>query len=277
MKGQGKKFSWRGWTTFVTTISFIVDLLSGIILYIAPPGRVANWTNWQVWGLSKDQWGAIHTIFGYVLLFIIAVHIYYNWKMLWNFIWSKVRKAMNLRKEMVGAAIICLIIFMGTLWEMPPFSSTMDLGDYFKDSWEENKVDTPIAHGELLSLQEFANTVKVPVDQIMSALKSKGYKVKNVQQPIVSIAKENNTSPSKLYEVMKVGGVKPETPKSIEGSGMGRKTLEMISSERGLPLEEVLARLKKNGIEAKPKDKLKEIAGRAGKTPMEIFGLIEAK
>ena len=42
MKGQGKKFSWRGWTTFVTTISFIVDLLSGIILYIAPPGRVAN-------------------------------------------------------------------------------------------------------------------------------------------------------------------------------------------------------------------------------------------
>ncbi len=277
MKMQGKKFSWRGWTTFVTAIAFIVDLISGIILYIAPPGRVANWTNWQIWGLSKDQWGAIHTIFGYVLLFIIAVHIYNNWKMLWHFIWSKVRKAMNLRKEMVGAALICLIVFMGTLWEMPPFSSTMDLGDYFKDSWEENKVDTPVAHGELLSLKEFANTVNVPVDQIMSALKSKGYKVKNVQQPIASIAKENNTSPNKLYEAIKVGGVKPEAPKSFEGSGMGRKTLEMISSERGLSLEEVLGRLKENGIKAKPNDKLKEIAGRAGKTPMDIFGLIEAK
>ena len=113
MKTQGKKYSWRGWTTFVTAIAFIVDLISGIILYIAPPGRVANWTNWQVWGLSKDQWGAIHTIFGYVLLFIIAVHIYYNWKMLWNFIWSKIRKALNLRKELVGAALICLIVFMG--------------------------------------------------------------------------------------------------------------------------------------------------------------------
>jgi hypothetical protein len=111
----------------------------------------------------------------------------------------------------------------------------------------------------------------------MSALQSKGYKVKNVQQPIASIAKENNTSPSKLYEVMKVGGVKPEAPKSFEGSGMGRKTLEMISSERGLPLEDVLGRLKENGIKAKPNDKLKEIAGRAGKTPMDIFGLIEAK
>ena len=108
MKGQRKKFSWRGWTTFVTAISFIVDLISGIILYISPPGRVANWTNWSVWGLSKEEWGAIHTIFGYVLLFIIAIHIYYNWKMLWNFIWSKVRKAMNLRKEMVGNVQKCL-------------------------------------------------------------------------------------------------------------------------------------------------------------------------
>ena len=274
MNGQRKKFSWRGWTTFVTAISFIVDLISGIILYISPPGRVANWTNWSVWGLSKEEWGAIHTIFGYVLLFIIAIHIYYNWKMLWNFIWSKVRKAMNLRKEMVGSALICLFIFMGTLWEIPPFSSTMDLGEYFKDSWEENKVDTPVAHGELLSLKEFAATVRVPVDQIMSALKSKGYKVKSIQQPLVSIAKENNTSPDKLYEAMKAEGVKPEAPRSVEGSGMGRKTLETICSENGLPLEEVLARLKKNGIEAKPKDKLKDLAGRAGKTPMEIFGLI---
>ena len=30
-----KKFSWRGWTTFVVAISFIVDTLSGIILYIS--------------------------------------------------------------------------------------------------------------------------------------------------------------------------------------------------------------------------------------------------
>ncbi|MFH1952450.1 MAG: DUF4405 domain-containing protein [Pseudomonadota bacterium] len=65
MAKDRKAFSWRGWTTFVTTISFIVDTLSGIILYIAPPGRVANWTSWQVWGLGREQWVAIHTIFGY--------------------------------------------------------------------------------------------------------------------------------------------------------------------------------------------------------------------
>lgn len=74
---------------------------------------------------------------------------------------------------------------------------------------------------------------------------------------------------------MKAEGVKPEAPKTLEGTGMGRKTLGMISAERGLPLEELLARLKESGIEAKPNDKLKEIATKAGRTPIEIFEFIQ--
>ena len=153
-KNSKKKFSWRGWTTFFVTISFIVDTLSGIILYIAPPGRIANWTNWKVWGMSKGEWEAIHTIFGYVLLIIVALHLYYNWKMFWNFIWSKIRKALNLRWELLTSSIVCLLIFLGTLWNIPPFSSTMELGEYFKDSWEEAKADVPLAHTESSNILE---------------------------------------------------------------------------------------------------------------------------
>ena len=54
-----KGFKWRGMFTFLVVLALVVDAVSGIILYIAPPGRVANWTNWQVWGLGKDQWGAM--------------------------------------------------------------------------------------------------------------------------------------------------------------------------------------------------------------------------
>jgi len=42
----------------VVTISLIVDTLSGVILYIAPPGRVEKWIQWKVWGLTKNQWAA---------------------------------------------------------------------------------------------------------------------------------------------------------------------------------------------------------------------------
>ena len=277
MTDKKKTFSWRGWTTFVTTITFIVDTLSGIILYISPPGRIANWTNWNVWGLSKEEWGAIHTIFGYAVLIIVGVHLYYNWKMFWNFIWSKVRKAFNLKWEMFWATLLCLFIFLGTLWNIPPFSSTMELGDFFKDSWEESKVETPLAHGELLSLKEFAEKTNVPVKEILDALKSKGYKVKDVEQTVGEIAKENGVPPNKLYEDMKSGGVKPDAPKLGEGSGMGRKSVEVICSEAGLSLDDALARLKKKGINVKPNDKLKEIANKAGKTPMDIYNIMADK
>ena len=277
MSDKKKKFSWRGWTTFVVTISFIVDTISGVILYIAPPGRIAHWTNWTVWGLDKEEWGAIHTIFGYVLLIIVGIHLYYNWKIFWNFIWSKVRKALNLKRELITAGLLCLFLFLGTLWNIPPFSSTMDLGEHFKQSWEEAKAEVPIAHAELLSLQEFAEKIKVPVDQILHALKSRGYKVKNVQQILGDVAKENRTSPDKLYEVIKSEGVKPSVPDTIEGTGMGKKTLNAICSEKGLSLDDVLARLEQKGIKANPNDKLKDVASKLGKTPMEIFTIIEGK
>lgn len=277
MTGDRKKFNWRGWTTFVVTISFIVDTLSGIILYIAPAGRIANWTDWKIWGLDKETWGAIHTIFGYVLLIIVGIHLYYNWRMFLNFIWSKIKKAVNLKWELLFAAFACLIIFLGTLWHIPPFSSTMELGEYFKASWEESKVETPIAHGELLSLEEFANNIQIPPDELLDTLRSKGYEVKDLTQTLGDIARENQTSPQSLYEVIKPGdaNVAAGPPATYQGSGVGRKTLEGICAERGIPLDVALSRLKRNGIDALPSDGLKDIAGRTGITPLELLDLIE--
>lgn len=277
MAGTGKKFHWRGWTTFVTVISFIVDTLSGIILYIAPAGRIANWTDWRVWGLDKEAWGAVHTIFGYVLLIIVGFHLYYNWKMFLNFIWSKVKKAVNLKWELLFATLACSIVFLGTLWHIPPFSSTMALGEYFKASWEESKVETPIAHGELLSLEEFADNLQVPPDELLILLRSKGYEVKDQKQTLADIAKENNTSPQRLYEILKPENPGPGVglPTTFQGSGLGKKTLEAICAERGIPLDAALDRLKRNGIDARPSDGLKDLAGRAGRTPLELLNLVQ--
>ena len=274
MAEKRKPFSWRGWTTFVVTISFIVDTVSGIILYIAPPGRIANWTNWTVWGLTKEAWSAIHTIFGYVLLLIVALHLYYNWKIFLGFLWSKLRRALNLKWELLAATLVCLIIFLGTIWEIPPFSSTMELGEYFKEGWEESKTDVPIAHAELLSLEKFAQEIDVPLEQIVKILKGKGYQVDNTQQTLGELAEKNKTSPDKLYEDIKSGGAKPNIPETIEGSGLGKKTLEKICLERNLSLEQVLAKLKEKGVEAKPDDKLKDVANKLGMTPIDIFNLL---
>ena len=59
--------------------------------------------------------------------------------------------------------------------------------------------------------------------------------------------------------------------------GLGKKTLEVISTERGLSLDEVLSRLKQRGIDAKPTDRLKDVANKMGKNPIEIFRIIEGE
>jgi hypothetical protein len=275
---NGKKaFKFRAMTTFLVTISFIVDTLSGIILYFAPPGRIAHWTDWTFWGLDKEEWVAIHTIFGYLLLIIVGLHLYYNWKTFMNFIWDKVRRALNLRWELFAGTLISLGVFLGTLWNLPPFSTTMDLGEKAKNSWEESKITPPVPHAEQMSLKEFSTRILVPADQILSALRSKGYKVKDVQQTLAEIAEENDISPNRLFEAMKTEGVKPTLPETIEGTGLGKKTLEMICTEKGLSLDEVLFRLKKHGIDAKPTERLKEIANKLGKKPNEIFGIIKGE
>jgi hypothetical protein len=265
---NGKKvFKFRGMTTFLVAISFIVDTVSGIILYFAPPKRIAHWTDWTFWGLDKEEWVAIHTIFGYLLLIIVGLHLYYNWKTFMNFLWDKVRRALNLRRELFAGTLIGLGVFLGTLWNLPPFSTTMDLGEKAKNSWEENKITPPLPHAEQMSLKEFSTRIQVPVDQILSSLRSKGYKVKDVQQTLAEITEENDVSPNTLFEAMKTEGVKPTLPETIEGTGLGKKTLEMICTERGLSLDEVLSRLKKHGIDAKPTNRLKEIANKLGKKP----------
>jgi len=269
-----KTFHWRGWTTFVVTISFIVDTLSGIILYIAPPGRIANWTNWKIWGLTKEQWGSVHTIFGYVLLLIVAAHLYFNWRLFVGFLWNKAKKVLNLKWELALSVVVCLVIFLGSIWNISPFSTIMKIGEHFKQGWEQSEARAPLAHAELLTLNDFAESIKVPVEQITEILKSRGYTFADIHQTVGEIAKANNISPNKLYENIKAGGVNPISPETVEGSGMGRKTLMVICQEQGLSLEKALSRLKEQGLEAKPDDRLKDLATQLGKKPTEMLHIL---
>ena len=48
MKSMQDGFKWRGLATFLVALTVIVDAVSGIILYITPPGRFANWNGWTL-------------------------------------------------------------------------------------------------------------------------------------------------------------------------------------------------------------------------------------
>jgi len=52
-----KGFNWRGFTSLLLAAGFLILAGSGLVLYASPRGRVANWTDWEVLGLTKHEWG----------------------------------------------------------------------------------------------------------------------------------------------------------------------------------------------------------------------------
>jgi len=71
-----KNLNVRSLMTFFVAASFLACIITGIVIFITPQGRIANWVDWELLGLLKEDWANIHIVFS--VLFIIAgiIHLY---------------------------------------------------------------------------------------------------------------------------------------------------------------------------------------------------------
>jgi len=199
---KNKPFSIRAFISLFMFPGFIVLFISGIILYMAPHGRIAHWIHWDVAGIDKAGLETIHTMFA--LLFVIAgiFHIYYNWRVFWNYIISGTQKALNRRAEMLLSIAITVIILIGSIAAIPPFSTIMEYGDILKNSWHSEAEEPPIPHAELMNIQEISEKTGVPVDTAMARLREAGIRANRPHQRIGGIAKKNDMSARKVFLVI---------------------------------------------------------------------------
>jgi hypothetical protein len=102
-------------TSLTAMISFLVLIVNSVVLYIVPHGRVARWADWRLWGLSREQWEAQHTIIGLLFLVAIFFHTYYNWKPLVAYLKNKARQFRLFTKEFNIALLITCYFHRGLL------------------------------------------------------------------------------------------------------------------------------------------------------------------
>jgi hypothetical protein len=266
-----KPFKWRGVATFMLVMALLVEIISGVVLYITPPGRYAHWTNWTLWGLSKEGWGTMHTIFGYLLLIIIAGHLYYNWKVIVAFVWSKVRHTFNLKRELAVATVITLAVFLGTVWNVAPFSTVMNFGEKAKHSWEQKDPTYARGRGRGITSSRLALSNE---DGRHTPNSRSGYAQPSV--PLITDSKGNGAR-GKRRNAFSPAIAHAETMPSVQRGGLGRRTLDMVFSEYGIPVHEGLSRLKSQGIEVKATDTVRDLADKSGKRPSEIIGMATGK
>jgi len=290
MTKKKKQFKIRAFTAMMMLWSFVLETISGVVLYFVPPGRVANWTDWKLWGLTKHGWAAVHTILGYVFLIFALLHIYFNWKPILSYIKRKIQGSLRMRAEMTVSVVVTLLITIMTIASIPPFSSIMDLGESLKNSWEDNNSQPFMPHAELLTLQEFTRQVDIPLDEAINILRANGIEVSEPEVVVADIAEKNSLSPAEIYAFLR-SGLSVEGKQKIDskvtgtqgrgvgagGGGFGWKTFEQIAAELNVPIEKVMTILNEAGIDAKQADVIRDAAEKNDRRAVDIVNLIKEK
>lgn len=265
------RFHWRAFVTLYVTLSFVLLAASGIVLYVAPPGRVANWSRWTLGGLDRHGWQAVHTVFALLFVLAGAFHVWFNWRTLWFYLRSKLVIGLLAKRELALATAAVVAVAGLTLADLPPFGSIVDLGDRAKESWSVAGGEPPVPHAELLTLERLAATTQMPLDRVLANLDGAGVKGAQPGTTVAALASANGLTPQELWVRLKGR----ERPKEIPaGGGYGSKTVGEVCTQLGVPVEEGLSRLRAKGIEASEGTPMKDLAGRHGRRPHDLVEIL---
>jgi hypothetical protein len=271
-----RRFQWRSLLTALVALSFVLLLASGTILFLAPPGRVANWTRWAVLGLRKSDWTGLHVWFSVVFLAVVGGHLFFNWRPLLSTLKDRATRRIALRREWIVAAGVVAAVAIGTLRHVTPFEALLAWSEQWKESWDRPAERAPIPHAELLTLAALAEQGGVSLAAATGRLQAKGVRDFTGETVVRDIAERANQSARELYDIILNPGSDRASFASDGGAlrGLGWKTLAQFCADEGIELAAALGRLKTDGVTADETLTLREIATASGRKPYELPGLI---
>ena len=264
-------------TSLTALISFVLLLVTSIILYILPSGRVAYWAGYRLWSLSKEDWGSVHINLGFLLLISILLHIYYNWKPMISYMKNRSKQLRIFTPDFNVSLVVTLIVFFGTLAGVPPMSSIINLGDAITEKANLYYGEPPYGHAELSPLTDFADKVKVDLNESLAKLETAGIKVKSATQTILAIAGDNGISPQQVYAAIKPKNKSVESTMPEEAlGGTGNRTLAQICEMYQLNPDAIVQGLAEQNISAEPGQAMKVIAAANSLDPHAVYAAIYA-
>ena len=271
---------YRRVTALTAFLTFSVMLVSSIVLYIAPQGRIAYWANWTLGELDKEQWGAIHINTGIIFLTALLFHIYLNWKAIKTYLKTRDRNFKVFTKEFNLALLITITCVVGTYLKIPPFSTILTFNEMLKDGSAETYGEPPYGHAEQSTLQAYCKKMNLDLQESTAKLITAGYTVDNQQLQIKEIARLNKVSPQQLLSPLTPERQLTEANAAEflripeELSGVGRLTLADLHGQYNVDTNNIINTLKAQGIIVDTTKKLKELAEQQKINAHDLFDKI---
>jgi len=196
-------FRFRGFISMLVTFSGLMMIISGIVAYIMPEGRIAYWADWQFLTLGKQQWGTIHTNLSFVFTAATVFHLIYNFKALISYLKDRVKKTYSMRSELVLTLIVIILCTHGSIAGVPPFTTVMDIGSAIKKTWYAGQeVHPPFPHAELLTLKQLTSKMDLSLDGALAFLQEQGFKEVDEKTNLKDLAGRSDSSPMQIFEAM---------------------------------------------------------------------------
>ena len=269
--------SLRKVASLTTLLSFILLIITSVVLYITPQGKIAFWANWRCWGLGKEDWGALHTNLGILFLVAGIIHTVLNWKPIVAYMKSKAKKLKVFTADFNVALAITLLITLFTLFELPPVSGVQGFNHKLKEAAAEQYGEPPYGHAESSTLNSFCRRTGLDLQEAIQNLEQASLNGVSEKATLAEIAEANGMTPQQVYDT-----IKPATAKDGEkgspmqrGSGFGRKSLSNVCAQSGRDVQTTIAGLKGLGIEASAESTMKEIGEKNDMTPYSVFEAIQ--
>lgn len=264
-------------TSLTAALSFVLMLLTSIVLYIVPQGRVAYWADWRLWGLTKTQWGNLHINLGLLFFIALFLHVYYNWKPLMAYLKNKVRRFTLFTKDFNIALAATLVCALGTYLMLPPFSWVMVLNDHFKDDGAARYGEPPYGHAELSSLAAFTKKMGLDLEKSMTLLDEAGYAAENPDLTLADLGRHYNVPPQKIYRAIAPVADAKEIARAVPGlpdsppPGTGNLTLTQLCKQYDLDPQGVVEGLAAAGLSVSVDMPLKKTAAENAMSPIDLF------
>lgn len=131
-----RPFSVRGFTSIVLVLGMLMMLSSGLALYLAPRGRVANVTAWTALSLSRQQWAAVHINASILFGAAASAHVVMNGSRLIGYIKKRAALRVNMKRELACAVAVTGVVLAGTVLGLAPINIPADFKYELRDAWE---------------------------------------------------------------------------------------------------------------------------------------------
>jgi hypothetical protein len=202
-----KGFRFRAFTAIFLAAGGTVLAMTGIVCYIKPPTRVANWIGWRFLGLDMGTWESLHTVFALIFVAAAVVHVVYNRKALWNYLLGRLEAGRAHRREAATALLLAGVIGLLTVLGTFPVEPIMTLRDRVTEGWGKGDGTPPIARIERYSLDTFCRLLELDLDRSIVRLEAAGYRGVDPNAEVRAIAALNGVPPREIGRLLSVAVV----------------------------------------------------------------------